>query len=92
MTICSLVDNPSSGIIDPRIFDSLIPYIQKMDSNGKIEMTVPPHLNLDFDSMKTYFKEDTALFCERGKPSFIKGTLKDPNVTNYLMNKFKALR
>lgn len=80
-----------SGIFDARIFDSLIPYIQRIDSDGRVEISTPPHLSLDFESIQTYFEADATLFCERGKPSLLKGTLKDSDVTNYLMHKVRML-
>jgi hypothetical protein len=91
MNICTKIHRMDSSIFDARIFDSLVPYIQKLDSLGRVEITVPPHLALDFESIKAYFNEDATLFCERGKPSLIKGTLKDSSVTNYLMNKVRML-
>lgn len=91
MNICNNIRKMDSGIFDARIFDTIVPYILRIEIDGRVEISAPNHLALDFDSIKAYFHEDATLFCERGKPSIIKGTLKDNDVINYLMNKVRML-
>lgn len=73
-------------------FDPLICRIQHVrQADNYIEFTIPPNLSIDNSRVLLYFSEDAVLSFERGKPGVLRGTIKDKEVFDYLINKFKEL-
>lgn len=78
-----------SELINTSLFDPIIPYIRVFKAEGNyIEIEIPPGLSIDVDEARKYFSEDTTLNHERGKPTQLTGSLKDPALFSYCMAKY----
>jgi hypothetical protein len=78
-----------SDLISYKIFDPIVPYIRVFKSEGNyIEIEIPPGLSIDADKARKYFTGNAELSRERGKPTFLTGSLKDSSVFSYCMAKY----
>lgn len=76
----------------PEFFDPLICRIMHIRQDDRyIEFTIPPNNSIDNYQVLLYFNEDAVVSFERGKPGVLRGTIKDKEVFDYIINKLKQL-
>lgn len=77
------------NILNTSFFDPIAGYIRVVKpAQNYLEIDVPHGLAIDKDEVLKYYKEDATIVYERGKPTKLKGTLKDTKLFNYLLAKY----
>lgn len=76
-------------ILNTSFFDPIAGYIRLVEHvRGYLEIEIPAGLTIDKDEVLKYYEDDVTAVYERGKPTILKGTLKDKNLFNYLLAKY----
>lgn len=78
-----------TDLLNTSFFDPIAGYIRMVGpAQNYIEIEVPIGLMIDKDEVLKYYEIDATVVYESGKPTILKGTLKDAKLFNYLLAKY----
>jgi hypothetical protein len=76
-------------ILNTSFFDPIAAYIRLVEpGRNYLEIEIAIGLTVDKDEVLKYYESDATLVYERGKPTKLKGTLKDAQLFGYLLAKY----
>jgi hypothetical protein len=83
----------NSNIFQPELFKRMIPFIIRMEerpllNSWFIEMAIPKNFTIDNSQALLYFHSDATIAFTRGKGERLHGTLKDPEIADYIAQEY----